>query len=159
MIMPTTKPDLRIEMTSQPRYLAGARAMINSVAQRLGFAESVCGQIALAIDEAICNVITHGYQKRQDGKIWISVWPLGEPNPGIRILIEDEGRQVDPETIRSRDLTEIRPGGLGVHIIKHVMDSAEYSRRPERGMALLMEKHLQGGAACTCASNGASCGD
>lgn len=158
--MLTEAPHVRIEMISQPRYLAGARSMIASIAQRLGFAEAACGQIALAIDEAICNVITHGYQKRPDGRIWISIWPISEPSPGIRILIEDEGKQVDPESIRSRDLGEIRPGGLGVHIIKHVMDSAEYTRRAKCGMALCMEKHI--GSAKTAAvgaegTNGTCC--
>ncbi|MFG0330976.1 MAG: ATP-binding protein [Phycisphaerales bacterium] len=133
-------PHLKVEMLSQPRYLAGARAMIASVAQRLGFPEGDCGQIALALDEALCNVINHGYQRDPNGRIWISVWPMNDTSEGVRILIEDEGRKVDPEQIRARDLDEIRPGGLGVYIINRIMDRVEYRQRPEKGMSLLMEK-------------------
>ena len=46
-------PDIRVEMVSDPTYLSGARELIASVARRLGFAEEGCGQIALAVDEAL----------------------------------------------------------------------------------------------------------
>jgi len=140
-------PHVKIDMLSQPRYLAGARAMIASVARRLGFGESDCAHVALALDEALCNVIKHGYEKRDDQHIWISIWPLHGSCCGIRILVEDRGRQVDPEEIRSRQLDDIRPGGLGVHIISQVMDRVQYAKREGGGMSLLMEKHLAAGQA------------
>lgn len=125
--------------------------MIASVAQRLGFDECDCGQIALALDEALCNVINHGYRRNPSGRIWISVWPIDQADrcAGVRILIEDEGEQVDPESIRSRSLEEIRPGGLGVFIMKEIMDRVEYERRARSGMALLLEKRLNYGREST----------
>jgi anti-sigma regulatory factor (Ser/Thr protein kinase) len=139
-------PDVRIEVVSQPRYLAGARDLVKAVAGRLGFDASACGRIALAVDEALCNVINHGYDKRPDGRIWVSIWPIGDPMPehpvGIRIIIEDQAKQVEPEKIKPRDLSEIRPGGLGVHIIREVMDVAKYEKRNGGGMRLIMEKRL-----------------
>lgn len=134
-------PPLRFEMLSQPRYLSAVRAMVQNVAQRFGFSESDCNQISLAVDEALCNVINHGYDKREDGRIWVSVWPEDDP-PGMRVVIEDVARQVDPEDIRPRNLDDIRPGGLGVHIIREVMDSAVYERRPEGGMRLTLTKYI-----------------
>jgi len=116
--------------------------MIASVARRLGFREADCAHVALALDEALCNVIKHGYEKRDDQRIWISVWPLHGSCCGIRILIEDRGRQVEPDEIRSRQLDDIRPGGLGVHIINQVMDEVQYAKRAGGGMSLLLEKHL-----------------
>lgn len=118
--------------------------MICAVAERLGFCPQDAAQIALAVDEAVCNIIKHGYERREDGRIWISVWPIEEADDdqyGIRILLEDEGRQTVPSEIKSRPLNEIRPGGLGVHIIRKVMDVAEYSQRPKRGMQLVLEKY------------------
>jgi anti-sigma regulatory factor (Ser/Thr protein kinase) len=78
------EPQLRLEMASQARFLAAARAMIANVAQRLGFSEIQCGQISLAVDEALCNIINHGYGKKPDGRIWINVHDLpGDvPRPG-----------------------------------------------------------------------------
>ena len=140
---PTSQPDIRIEMVSDPTYLSGARDLVAAVARRLGFSEEGCGQIALAVDEALCNIIRHGYNRRKDAPIWISLWPLAASNgsgAGIRIVLEDEARQVDPCTIKSRDLDEVRPGGLGVHIIRQVMDEAKYEKREPTGMRLTLVK-------------------
>jgi anti-sigma regulatory factor (Ser/Thr protein kinase) len=119
---------------------------VAAVARRLGFTEEGCGQIALAVDEALCNIIRHGYDRRKDAPIWISLWPVPAVNgsgAGIRIVLEDEAKQVDPCTIKSRDLDEVRPGGLGVHIIQQVMDEAKYERREQVGMRLTLVKRRQ----------------
>ena len=134
------EPDLRLELFSQPRLLAATRAMIGNFAQRLGFSDVQCGQISLAVDEALCNVINHGYGREPSGRIWMSVWEVpGEPT-SIKVVIEDLARQVDPATIRSRDLDDVRPGGLGVFIIREIMDEVVYELRPEGGMRLTMIK-------------------
>ena len=137
------EPDLRLEMVSQPKFLAAARALVGTVAQRIGFNEIQCGQISLAVDEALCNVITHGYKRRPDGRVWLNLWPLDGTPPGLKVVIEDLARQVDPKTIQPRDLDDIRPGGLGVHIIREVMDEVSYEKRPERGMRLTMIKRVR----------------
>lgn len=138
-------PAVRLEMTSQARFLAAARAMIGNLAQRIGFNEVQCGQISLAVDEALCNIINHGYDKRPDGRIWINVWTLEGPRPGLRIVIEDRAKQVDPQTIRSRDLEDIRPGGLGVYIIREIMEDVKYEKRDGGGMRLTMSKRVPTG--------------
>jgi anti-sigma regulatory factor (Ser/Thr protein kinase) len=146
---PDEKAHMCIEMLSQPRYLSGVRMLVSAVAQRLGFDEAGCGQIALAVDEALCNVIRHGYQRSPKGKIWIRIWPvddqagddcsgaaldapLDQHRPkagGIKLVIEDLAQQVDPDDIRSRSLEEVRPGGLGVHIMREIMDEVRFERR------------------------------
>jgi anti-sigma regulatory factor (Ser/Thr protein kinase) len=72
--------------------------------------------------------------------------------------VRDFGRQVDPSTIRSRSLDEVRPGGLGVHIIRSVMDEVEYSRAEGGGMRLRMLKYLPRGAADSAAKEQAASG-
>ncbi len=149
-------------MVSDPVYLSGAREMVASVSRRMGFSEEACGQIALAVDEALCNVIRHGYERRRDGPIWLSVWPIAGDNGttgvcGIRIVVEDEAKQVDPSQIKSRDLDEVRPGGLGVHIIKEVMDEVNFEKRERVGMRLTLVKRKpkDGGGQGCCNAGGA----
>jgi serine/threonine-protein kinase RsbW len=140
------RPDIRLELVSDPIYLVGARELVSSVARRLGFSEEGCSQIALALDEALCNVMRHGYERRKDGPIWVSIFPESDNGrvEALRIVVEDEARQVNPEEIKSRDLDEIRPGGLGVHIIRQVMDEVVYEKRQPRGMRLtLVKKNAQ----------------
>ena len=141
----STEPEVQLRMFSQPRFLAAVRALVGTMAQRLGFNEMQCGQISLAVDEALCNIITHGYERRPDGQLWINLWVLeGEPT-GLKIVIEDLATQVDPDDIQPRDLDDIRPGGLGVHIIREVMDEVNWERRSPKGMRLTMIKRVQSG--------------
>ena len=65
----------------------------------------------------------------------------GEP-PGIEIRIRDYGQQVDLAKIAGRDLGDIRPGGLGVHLIRAMMSSADYFHAPGGGLLLIMRKSL-----------------
>lgn len=156
------KPHIQLQMLSDPMLLSGAREMVLWVARRTGFNELDCSQIALAVDEALCNVFRHGYDRSTEGTIWMSIWPKAatETEQGsIKIVIEDEAKQVDPEGIKSRDLDDIRPGGLGVHIIKEVMDHAVYEKRPQVGMRLTMTKTIKAGTVGepvkTCCGGGA----
>lgn len=153
------RPEVQIQINSNALYLSGTRELVSCVARRLGFGEEACSQIALAVDEALANVIRHGYAKAPDRPIWIGLFPIPEdghtgafgdqcPARSIKIVIEDEAKQVDPSVIKSRDLDEIRPGGLGVHIIKTVMDLVHYEKREQVGMRLTMVKHRQ------CAADG-----
>lgn len=137
---------IRVEVLSQPRYLAGVRELVLAVSRRIGFGESAAGHIALAIDEALANVIRHGYGGAEDRPIFLSISPLVGPvrgkDAGIRVCIEDHAKQVDPATIKSRDLEAVRPGGLGVHIIKEIMDEVIYEPRKGQGMRVVMTKRL-----------------
>ena len=139
-------PAIRLEILSQADLLAPVRAMLISFSERFGFDEIETGHLALAVDEALANVIRHGYESRPDGRIWISIFLMEEPERRIRIEIEDEGRQTDPAQITSRDLAEVRPGGLGVNIMQEVTDSCAFQRRPPGGMRLILEKTPRGAA-------------
>ncbi len=134
--------DIEIRIISQPRYLCAVRAAIGTALERLGWSEEIAGQIMLAVDEALTNIIRHGYGGREDQPIWIYFSPAIAPDgrAGIEITIEDEGRQIDPQEIKSRALEDIRPGGLGVHIITKIMDEVRYAPRAHVGMQLTMHK-------------------
>jgi len=136
-------PHLRLEIQSQARLLSTVRATLSTLTRRLGFDDLQSGQIALAVDEALCNIINHGYERRPDGRIWISLWELETNPPGVRIVIEDEAKPVDPQDIQPRDLDNLRPGGLGVFIIREVMDEVTYEKRDGRGMRITMTKHAE----------------
>jgi len=147
--MSAEQPHVRLEILSNPLLNCGAREMVASMSRRMGFAEDAACQIALAVDEALCNIERHGYDRQTDRPIWLSLHAIGglaqngtssSPTEGLKIVIEDEAQQIDPSLIKSRPLDEIRPGGLGVHIIREVMDEVIYEQRPNSGMRLTMIK-------------------
>ncbi len=150
---PTPDAHVRIELLSNPTYASAAKDLVQSVARRLGFAELDCHQIALAVDEALCNIMRHGYETRTDRPIWLNLWPTNEgtDRAGIKIVIEDLAKQIEPERIHGRALHDVKPGGLGVHVIREVMDTVKYEKREGGGMRLTMIKHRP----ADCAAGGA----
>ncbi|CAE7759395.1 unnamed protein product [Symbiodinium sp. CCMP2592] len=124
-------------------YLCGARELVSCIAHRVGFGDMECSKIALALDEAMCNVIRHGYNKETNRPIWLTIYPQkpdADSFGGIEIIIEDEAKQINPDNIVGRDLEDIRPGGLGVHIMREVMDEVVFEKRESKGMRLRMSK-------------------
>jgi anti-sigma regulatory factor (Ser/Thr protein kinase) len=56
----------------------------------------------------------------------------------LQFTLEDDGEQVDLDTIRPRELDDVRPGGLGIHLIREVMGEAIWEHLPEGGTRLTM---------------------
>lgn len=103
------------------------RPSIHAAALMCGFPELDARDIVLAVDEACQNIIVHAYTaaegvaERQD--IAVTVF---QRNNGIQIRLRDFATPVDPATIKPRDLAAVRPGGLGTHFIRQIMDRVEY---------------------------------
>jgi anti-sigma regulatory factor (Ser/Thr protein kinase) len=138
--------DRTVELTirSDPRCLPIVRSAVSKMAGMEGFDENDSHALMWAIDEALSNVIKHGYDGRSDQPIAISMSPVSsrDGRPGIAVTVRDHGKQVDPCCIKSRNLDDVRPGGLGVHIIQTVMDDYEWSCPPDGGMLLKMIKYI-----------------
>lgn len=139
---------IELNITSSTKCLPVVRGAIEKMAKVEGFGEMDSHALMLAIDEALANVIEHGYEGKDDQPIAITLMSVkaGDGRAGIAVTVRDKGRQVDPGKIKGRPLDEVRPGGLGVHIIKSVMDEVEYSCPPDGGMLLRMIKYIGGAA-------------
>ena len=121
------------------------RAAVEKICDMSGFDSGTAGQIVLSVDEALANIIRHAYDNAEDQPIEISIQVTGSaPERVLRIRLRDYGKQVDPARIRSRDLEDVRPGGLGVHIIQECMDSMEYSPAEGGGTVLTLTKAVTG---------------
>lgn len=142
---PSCPETVRLSICSTPAHLAIVRAALEKMCEGVGFDPQAAGQVVLSADEALANIIRHAY-KGDDGRpIEIELTPLPrDPGPGgLRIRIRDYGDWVDPSQIRSRDLADVRPGGLGVHIMTQCMDSLEYSPAEGGGTVLTMTRELR----------------
>jgi phosphoserine phosphatase RsbU/P len=123
-----------IKVPSRPDRLRIVRQMINEAVKLAGFNEQDRGDIVLVVDEALQNVIRHGYSGAEDGEMEINVGTVGED---LVITVRDWAPSVDPSTVKPRDLDDIRPGGLGTHIIREIMDETEFMSPPKDGGNLL----------------------
>lgn len=135
---------IELNITSNTRNLPVVRGAVERMAKLEGFTDDESYTLTWAIDEALANVIKHGYNGQPDQPITITLNTVksGDGRPGLSVTVRDKGRQVDPRTIKSRDLKEVRPGGLGVHVIQTVMDQYNYSCPDDGGMCLEMVKYV-----------------
>jgi len=103
------------------------REFVSEEARAFGFSDEDAANIILAVDEACTNIIKHAYQYATDKEIEVTVL---RKNRCFEIRIFDTGRSFDPTTIRQPDLKEHighrKRGGLGVYLMKKLMDRVEY---------------------------------
>ena len=139
------EPDktIRISVLSTPSHLPVVRAATEKICELVGFGEDTVGNIVLSVDEAMTNVIKHAYDGANDKPIEVELEPFESGDvAGVRIRLRDFGEYVDRSKIKSRDLSDVRPGGLGVHIMNECMDSVDYTPANGGGTTLTMIKNL-----------------
>lgn len=134
--------DLDLKIASDPAELPPTRDRLRDWLSSRGWCAHDVADIVLAVDEALTNVIRHGYQGAANKPIYLRLSVVTEPGrkEGVEIQVRDEAQQVPLDKICGRDLDDLRPGGLGVHIIRNVMEIAEYSHADGGGMCLRMRK-------------------
>ncbi len=130
---------IEINITSDPKMLSVLRGAIAPICKLGGFDIDSCTKIVLAVDEAVSNIMRHAYSGSDDKPISarFNLTPTK-----MEIVLHDFGKSVDPSKIKSRALDEVRPGGLGVHIMKTVMDKVVYKNGTKDGNYLILEKVL-----------------
>lgn len=129
-----------IRFASRPDQLPEVRSVVRKAVKTQGYIPDVANCIVLAIDEACANVIKHAYGEALTGDIILEI--LSKSDETI-FRLTDFAPPIDKKSVRSRDLEDVRPGGLGVHFIHEVMDEVEFLEPPEGvGNILEMRKKL-----------------
>jgi serine/threonine-protein kinase RsbW len=124
--------------------LALAREFVAQEGRKLGADDRTVRDIQLAVDEACTNIIRHAYGER-GGKIQIRIDSIDD---GIRVIVRDWGAAFDPEVVPHPDvaapLSERALGGLGLFLMRQVMDSVDFAFDTDKGNVLTMVKRLGG---------------
>jgi serine/threonine-protein kinase RsbW len=111
-------------------------------ARTAGFNDADIYAIQLAVDEAATNIIEHAYKDEVSGDIDLKCEPSSD---GIKIVLRDYGRPFDPNTLPEPALNvpleELKPRGLGVFLIRQMMDEVEYKFNDKKGNSLTMIKY------------------
>ena len=124
---------LKLELRSHPTFLCVVRGALEPLMESLGFSGEENRAIIRGVDEAVSNIMRHSYHGCPDKPIDVYCNRLerranGRSEQGVEVLLFDCGPAVDTTKIQPRPLDEIRPGGLGLHIIRGSMDEVEYKR-------------------------------
>lgn len=132
-----------LKIQSKTDQLVAVRDFVSQAAFASGFNDEDVSKIALAVDEACTNVIKHAYRYNPKKQISITVT---EGNGEFEVSIVDNGKQFDPDRIKQPDMKEYlssyRRGGLGVHLMKRLMDKIEYDIEPGKRNQVRLIKHI-----------------
>lgn len=94
--------------------------------------------VQVALDEILSNIVRHGSAGSEDRFIEMT---FALVDGSLQITIVDDGPGLNPLTLPEPDLTapleDRRPGGLGIHLVTHLMDRVEYTRRDGRNHLVL----------------------
>lgn len=132
---------LCLHIKSNPSELKGLRDFARETVLTAGCSPEQAESIVLAIGEAANNIIQHAYgDENGDIELNISLNRDTEPAQFV-IVLRDYADTIDINEIRSRALDDVRPGGLGVHFMKQLMDSLIYTV-PEDGLGNRLEMRI-----------------
>jgi len=141
--LPKTQKKYQLKIPSQSDNLAIIRDVVAKVASRIGFDTDEASKIELAVDEACTNVIKHAYANNSNQMIEVSI---KVDQKKLIIIVADKGKGFNPDKIKLPDLNESikegRKGGLGLCLIKTLMDKVEFEIKPGLKNQVKMIKYI-----------------
>jgi anti-sigma regulatory factor (Ser/Thr protein kinase) len=130
-----------IQFPAKFEFLDEIREFVGSIAHEYGFTDKAVYNIQLAADEAASNIIEHAYEGIADGMLTIS---CGVETNILTIVLVDHGKSFDPSGVPlpdiQADLGDRKIGGLGIFLMRKLMDEVDYHSDAQTGNTLKMIK-------------------
>ncbi len=140
MSLEELKFPLELSVKSSTDNLSIIRDFIKNTALSLGYSNAIIGNIILAVDEACTNIIKHAYKYSPSGDIQIELNRIANK---FIITILDNGIEFDPNLIPEPDIKEYykqrRIGGLGMYLMKKMMDEVVYSKYKNKNQVKMVK--------------------
>ncbi len=124
-------------------HLDLAREFVAEIAKRVPMNSQQVYDLELAVDEALTNVIEHGLADKDEKQVELSVT---HENDLFTIVISHGGRDFNPgehaDPVMKEYLAERRVGGLGLFLMKKLMDQVEYTTGADGSQQIkLVKRH------------------
>ncbi len=120
---------------------------LEDIGQKIGLSKKLIFEINLALDELFTNIISYGFTDKKEHTIKVTMMPQDEV---LCLCIEDDGIPFDPTDFEIPDVAcsveNCKIGGLGIHIIRKLMDDICYQRYDDRNVLTLKKKLSNDGA-------------
>jgi anti-sigma regulatory factor (Ser/Thr protein kinase) len=125
-----TSGSLSFELRNSLSELATLCERMEGVGQSLGLSRRCLFEVNLALDELFTNIISYGFQDQSEHLIRVH---LSADRDVLTVVIEDDGVAFNPLERIPPDLPcildECKVGGLGIHLVRNLMDAVAYERR------------------------------
>jgi serine/threonine-protein kinase RsbW len=131
---------VRLRIPAKAEYIAVSRLALTGLAELSGMDEETLADLKLALTEAVSNSIRHGYDQA-GGHVEIA---YGLSATHLEVEVVDDGAGFDPERPPALDGAELAEGGLGIAIIRTIVDELEIRSQPGvRGSRLRFVKRIR----------------
>lgn len=142
-MMAAIEKKLTLTVPSSTENLALIRDFVTSVGKQARMSDVDISNLELAVDEACANVIEHAYGHDRTKEVTIRA--IFDENE-MRISVIDSGKGFDPSKVQSETLDQLinerKSGGLGMRLIKTLMDDVRYEIVPGQKNELHMTKKI-----------------
>ena len=116
--------------------------VVSEFGQSNDLSDEVIYDIRLVLEEIVSNIIKYGYKDNDDHQIDIQI---NLESSVLTLEIKDDGNPFDPLEVKNDEVEkpwdERETGGMGIYIVKNLMDKAEY-HRVENNNILLLKKYI-----------------
>lgn len=133
-----------VQFAAKFEFLDEIREYVGGVARESGFGDKDVYNIQLATDEAASNIIEHAYENVTDGVLEISCGMKGRE---FQVVLVDHGEPFDPSEVPlpdlKADLSDRKIGGLGIFLMRKLMDEVYYHSNPGKSNVLTMIKRKE----------------
>lgn len=129
-----------LEIGARLDELARLRSFVRTSCAELGAADDCIVDLVQAVDEAATNIVTHGYLGSA-GRIGVTIDAAADR---VWVVISDRAPSFDPTSVVEPDLasSHLRPGGMGVHLMRAATDVMTHQGRPGGGNVLTLVRTL-----------------
>ena len=137
----------RMQLESGVERLEDVRAFVRESATNLGASPRSVADLVQAVDEASCNIMLHGYGGKP-GPIELEIERRGE---AIAVTLSDRAKPFDPterplpREVPAARLTARGHAGMGVRLLRTMMDEVHHAARPDGGNELTLVRSIEPG--------------
>ncbi len=128
----------RLELTNDVQQVPLLNTFVDAMCDEAGATPALTMQMNLAIEEAVVNVMNYAYPKGTKGDILLTA-RLSDDT--LTFVISDKGIPFNPTLQKPADTTlsaeERQIGGLGIHLVRQLMDTVSYERRNDMNILTL----------------------
>ncbi len=129
---------IELSIPNKAEFVSVVRLTLVAIANRVGFNIEEIEDLKVAIAEACTNAITHG--KNYPSESIAITFILKEDR--LEIEVKDQGAGCVVEKIKEPRIEELNENGLGIFIIRSLMDEVEIHSEPDQGMTIKMTKTI-----------------
>jgi len=134
----TDKTSLAFELKNSLAELSTLCEKLEGVGEALGLSRRCLFEVNLALDELFTNIISYGFDDQSEHIIRVCI---SSDDNLLTVVLEDDGIPFNPVERRSRkvsgELEQCKVGGLGIHLVKNLVDDVAYHRCGEKNVLTL----------------------